>query len=448
MKKFVLDTNVLLHDAEALTKFDEHIVIIPMVVLEELDRFKKEQNERGQNARAVNRILDNMRSTGRLDEDTGVKTGRGGTLFVDTKTYTPADVGMEDSADAKILCCAKRHSAILVTKDINLRVKADALYVEAEDYKNDKILSSEDEMYKGHREVICSPEVIGAVARTGIIASALGTFYENEYITLVNETNEYNTLLCKASNGTIKKLAKLPKTDGISPRNREQQFALDMLMDDNIKLCTISGLAGSGKSLIAIAAGLSQVGREYKKLLVYRPVVPMGNDIGFLPGTMEEKLAPWMQPIDDAINYIMRSYDVEDDIPEKTAARKRKPPQMKKVGPMQKVSAVDELKMQGLLETGALTYIRGRSIPKQYILIDEAQNCSKHELKTLITRAGEGTKIVLTGDYSQIDNPYLDMFSNGFSQTVESFRGVGLYGHVHLTKCERSELADLASKLM
>ncbi len=438
MKKiFVLDTNVLLHDPEALFKFEDNDVIIPITVIEEIDRFKKDQNETGRNARHISRILDGMRINRGLTE--GVELETGGMLRVeiyraDYLKKLPPELQV-DRGDNRILAVAMKLQetcdckVVFVTKDTNLRIKSDALELPAEDYESDKV--SIEDLYPGASHVELEKDVIDRFYGQGYL-DLPGEYYPNHCLTLVDKSNPSHTALGRYNKALqqVVPLIRIPKEGvwGIHSRNREQQFALDMLMNDDIQLVTLVGKAGTGKTLLAIAAGLLKVADEnlYNRLLVSRPVFPMGKDLGFLPGDIEEKLAPWMQPIFDNVELLLGN--VEDH-----GKRKR---------------GYKELVDMGFLEIEALTYIRGRSIPRQFLIVDEAQNLTPHEIKTIITRAGEGTKIVLTGDPYQIDNPYVDSSSNGLTYVVEKFKEQQIAGHIILTKGERSPLAELAANLL
>jgi PhoH-like ATPase len=438
MKKiYVLDTNVLLHDAQALFRFEENDVVIPMTVIEEIDHFKKDLNETGRNARQVSRILDGLREKTRLME--GVPLEGGGLLKVILCTDAAlARLPLElrgEQADNRILAVAADLMkscdcpVVFVTKDTNLRIKADVIGLAAEDYESGKIPI--EELYSGVAEVMVDKEIVDRFYGQGYVE--LGDDYRaNECITLIDSANLSHTGIGRfhAPSGRIVVLSRAPKEGiwGILPRNREQQFALELLLNNEIQVVTLVGKAGTGKTLLAIAAGLLKVSDEavYSRLLVSRPVFPMGRDLGFLPGDVEEKLAPWMQPIFDNVELLLGSV-------EERGKRKR---------------GYKELIDMGILEIEPLTYIRGRSIPKQYMIVDEAQNLTPHEIKTIITRAGEGTKVVLTGDPYQIDNPYVDASSNGLSYAVEKFKDQAIAGHMTLTKGERSPLAEMAANLL
>jgi PhoH-like ATPase len=437
-KYYVLDTNVLLHDPQALFKFEDNDVIVPITVIEEIDRFKKDQSETGRNARHVSRYLDSLRKKSRLFE--GVPMESGGYLRV--MLFTEASLKRlppelrDDRGDNRILAVALDLKAIgdkgvvFVTKDTNLRIKADALGLIAEDYESDKV--SIDELYSGHTEVQVDKETVDRFYSDGFLSLEGDEYQPNQCLTLFDAANPSHTAIGRfdATMSRIVPLIKVPKEGvwGIHPRNREQQFAMDLLLNEDIQLVTLVGKAGTGKTLLAIAAGLLKSADDgnYNRLLVSRPVFPMGKDLGFLPGDVEEKLAPWMQPIFDNVELLLGSVDEQ-------GKRKR---------------GYKELVELGLLEIEALTYIRGRSIPMQYLIVDEAQNLTPHEIKTIITRAGEGTKIILTGDPYQIDNPYVDSSSNGLTYVVEKFKGQDIAGHIILTKGERSCLAELAANLL
>jgi PhoH-like ATPase len=436
-KTYVLDTNVLLHDPQALFHFEDNDLVIPITVIEEIDRFKKDLSETGRNARFISRILDGFREQASLVS--GVPLEKGGTLKVVLHSAgamqgLPPEL-WSDSGDNRILAVAielKKNSecpVIFVTKDTNLRIKADALGLTAEDYESDKV--SIDELYSGTAAVTGDAEQVNQFYAQGH-ATLEGEFYPNQFVTLADALNPSHTAIGRY-HAPLRRLVPLIRTAkdgiwGIHARNREQHFAMDLLLNDEIQLVTLVGKAGTGKTLLAIAAGLFKSADEgvFSRLLVSRPVFPLGRDLGFLPGDVEEKLTPWMQPIFDNVELLLGAV-------EERGKRKR---------------GYRELVEMGLLEIEPLTYIRGRSIPKQYMIIDEAQNLTPHEIKTIITRAGEGTKIVLTGDPYQIDNPYVDAASNGLAYVVEKFKNQEIAGHVTLTKGERSPLAELAANLL
>jgi PhoH-like ATPase len=438
-KNYVLDTNVLLHDPRALFQFKDNNVIIPIYVVEEIDKFKRDLSELGRNARQVSRDLDAFREeNGSLTE--GVPLENGGVLRVMfTQKELPRELMNQHMADNRILALAAdvkerepNLRCVFVTKDINLRIRADALGLITEDYENDKI--ENPEVYMGVREMEVGKSDIDAFYAHGELPlpEGMNGVYPNEFALLKDREAPNHTALSKynAAKGRFVPLLKSLKEGawGLRPRNKEQSFALDLLLNDEIKLVTIVGKAGTGKTLLAIAAGLQKTMEEqvYQKMLVSRPVFPLGKDIGFLPGTVEEKLNPWMQPIYDNVEFLMGLSRAD-----KKAGRSYK-----------------ELVDLGLIAIEPLTYIRGRSIPNQYIIVDEAQNLTPHEVKTIITRVGDNTKIVLTGDPYQIDNPYVDATSNGLVHVVNKFKLERLAGHITLTKGERSALAELASNVL
>jgi PhoH-like ATPase len=435
VKNYILDTNVLLHDPHSLLNFKENHVLIPIEVIEEIDSFKRESTELGQNARSVSRMLDGLRGKGRLSEGvTLVNGGRLRIIFNDKNGngHIPIGTNTVDSRIVALALVVQRADltipTVLVTKDINLRIKADALGLPAEDYETDRVQLKD--LYTGMMEKAIPAERMASFrANDELELDAGQTYYPNEYCTLVEEGNPKRTALTKVDS-TGKKL--IPIIDsregvwGIKPRNREQHFAFDALLDDRIKLVTLMGKAGTGKTLMAMAAGLKRtmMDREFRRVVVARPTISMGKEIGFLPGTLEEKLNPWMQPIHDALELL-------SDL---------------NMGHEHRRSA--DLMRSGAVVVEALSYIRGRSIASQFMVIDEAQNLTPLEVKTIITRVGHGTKIVFTGDPYQIDNPYVDSSSNGFNYLISKFRAEAVAAHIELQKGERSELAELAANLL
>ncbi|MEY3014865.1 MAG: hypothetical protein RIT45_3600 [Pseudomonadota bacterium] len=434
-KNFVLDTNVLLHDSRCLEAFADNVVNIPIYVIEELDHFKRDQSELGRNARHVAREIDRYREGGRLED--GVETAGGGLVRVCfTKKRLPGEFAVGQVMDNAILSVAvdlrdrePDTPVIFVTKDTNLRIRADALGITAVDY--DVEGKDVSEVYSGTAEVEATGDVIDRLFDGETITVAdLGTreFNPNQYLTLVGGSGRRQNALARVTEGNvIEPLQRLRKPIwGVKPRNREQAFALDVLMRPDIQLVTLIGKAGTGKTLLALAAALEQVivSQTYRRLLVSRPIFPMGKDLGYLPGDLSDKLGPWMQPIKDNFEFLTS------------------------VNSSGEVRSYDSLVQQGLVELEALTYIRGRSLPNQIMIVDEAQNLTPHEIKTVLTRVGEGTKIVFTGDPYQIDQPYLDSVNNGLTYVVEKFRQEPLAGHVTLTRGERSPLAELAANLL
>ncbi len=432
-KNYILDTNVLLHDPTALTHFQDNTVVIPISVIEEIDKFKRDLSELGRNARQVSRMLDELRSRGKLSD--GIPLDQGGCLRVAISPAAEVKGLPNGGADNEIIRLAlqlKKEEAparcVVVSKDINLRIKADGMGIDAEDYETDRVDISE--LYLGHSTLEIPPEDMAAFREQGQIPYNGETRPPNEYLLLVDTADPQHTALGRLDPEGRHIIALIPTPRELStvrPRNKEQHFALDALLDERIRLVTIIGKAGTGKTLLAVAAGLYSVAERklYRRLLVSRPTMPMGRDIGFLPGDVDEKLNPWMQPIYDAL-------DLLSNIPDGAARRGRE----------------GENGGSPLIGIEPLSFIRGRSIHHQFMIIDEAQNLTPLEVKTIITRVGHGTKIVLTGDIYQIDNPYVDSTSNGLSKTVGSFRSFGIAAHVNLSKGVRSELAELASNIL
>ncbi|GAB6089275.1 PhoH family protein [Spirochaeta dissipatitropha] len=428
-KIFVIDTNVFIHRPDAIMSFRDSQIVIPLWVLEELDKLKSFSDERGRNARHAIRFLESSSKGGRLSE--GVKLENGSILRVelDHAREVQADLQL-DKNDNKIILAAymlqqQGNEVFFVSKDINARVKATALGLRAVDYEKQKV--NIDTLYSGYSYHDTSVENMESLERDGVL-SWNDQLIPNHFIALHEHGSEDYTIsryrpdqqcLCFVDH-------KMQSVAGIRPLNEEQLMALDLLMDDSVQLVTLVGKAGTGKTLLALAAGLKMVmeDKKYQRLLVSRPVVPMGKDIGYLPGAKNEKLSHWMQPLFDNLEFILGVY--------------KKP----------NVKTPDQLINNKIIELEALSYIRGRSLPEQYIIIDEAQNLSPHEVKTIVSRAGQGSKVVLTGDPYQIDSPYLDSSSNGLTYLVETFKGQDLFGHVTLTKSERSRLAELAAELL
>ncbi|HUF89835.1 MAG TPA: PhoH family protein [Gemmatimonadota bacterium] len=434
-KRYLLDTNVLLHDPTALTSFQDNSVLVPIYVIEEIDRFKKQLTRLGENARWISRFLDGLRQRGHLSD--GVDLDSGGRLKVVFDPDDPQRVMARSDGwvDNEILKIARRIQddapdvpLILVTKDVNLRIKADAMGLVAEDYETDRV--NLDELYSGHTEIELDAGALDRFRAERELALPEGDYFPNEYALLKDAADPSNTALGRIDPvaGRLRGLIDVAAgVQGIRPRNKEQYFALDALLDPTVVLVTIMGKAGTGKTLLALAAGLEQVlGRTtYRHLLVSRPTFPMGKDIGYLPGSVEEKLNPWMQPIYDNLALLL------DGLPTTNGTR-----------------TVDDLVRRGALAVEPLTHIRGRSIPQQFMLVDEAQNLTPLEVKTILTRVGENTKLVLTGDPWQIDTPYIDSSSNGFNHVVSHFRTIPLAAHVELRKGERSKLAEYAANLL
>ncbi|OIJ09761.1 hypothetical protein BKP35_14825 [Anaerobacillus arseniciselenatis] len=441
-KIYVLDTNVLLQDPFAIFAFEDNEVVIPAVVLEEVDSKKRYMDEIGRNARQIAKIMDRLRKKGKLHEKVNLENG--GVLRVELNHRSfekMKEVFDEKTNDNRILAVAlnllleesskeNKKPVILVSKDALLRVKADAIGIQAEDFLNDRVIES-DHIYAGYLEAFVSLDVLTKFYTEQEVKvedlKQKTHLYPHQFVILKDELGSSSSAIGKIDKNC--RLVKPFKMDpdqvwGIKSRNVQQKMAFELLLQDDIPLVTLVGKAGTGKTLLSLAAGLLQTEdlHHYKKLLVARPVVPVGKDIGYLPGEKEEKLRPWMQPIYDNLEFLFNT---------------------KKPGEIDQILAG-----MGSIQVEALTYIRGRSIPEQFIIIDEAQNLTKHEVKTILTRVGEGSKIVLMGDPQQIDHPYLDEFTNGLTYVVEKFKNEKISGHVKLEKGERSGLAQLAADLL
>jgi len=433
-KTYILDTNVFLTNANSIFEFRNNDIVVPLKVLDEIDKHKKRHDGVGLNARTIIRILDELRAKGNLHK--GVRLGRRkGILSVRGYDVEDLPVGCDiDSADNEILTTAltemkkdQKRKVILVTRDINMRVKCDSLEIMTEDYATNKVVTDEKYLFTGFKKHLVDDQLVDQFysGEEIFFDKDDGKFFPNQFIMLVSNSNEKKTALAKFINYDSKLEKIIESKDdtwGLKARNKEQTFAMDLLRDPEIPIITLVGKAGCGKTLLAIAAGLDQVleQKKYKKLVVTRPIQPMGKDIGYLPGTMEEKMRPWLMPIQDNIDFLLNG----------------------------ETKSMEMFFDDGTIQIEALTYIRGRSISNAFIIIDEAQNLTMHELKTIITRVGENTKVVLTGDIEQIDSVYLDSISNGLSYAVEKFKTHGLAGHVTLMKGERSKVATLASKIL
>ncbi len=430
-KVFVLDTNVLIHKSDAILSFKQSDVVIPLWVLEELDKLKSFSDERGRSARHAVRFLDSVCSHGDISK--GVKIENGICVRVDVEVHRHSETNLlSNKPDNKIIFSAldlqeKGETVFFVSKDINARVKASALGIKAVDYRKQTV--NIHDFYSGVREYDIKSSNKTQVEN--FLSSGISSWdeklYQNQYI-IINDEEKKILGRYDAEKEILSGISyNNENVAGISPLNARQRIAFDMLLDDSLRLVSLVGKAGTGKTLLAIAAGLRKVVHEkvYTRVLVSRPVIPMGKDIGFLPGDKEEKMSHWMQPIFDNLSQIIES-----------------------VSDKQEQKNMESLVKNKQIEIEALTYIRGRSLPNQYIIIDEAQNLTPHEIKTVVSRAGENTKIILTGDPDQIDNPYLDASSNGLTYLVEAFKGQALFGHILLEKTERSPLSDLAAKLL
>lgn len=432
-KNFVLDTNVLIHNPQAIYSFADNRVVIPITVIEELDRFKSSADKKGMHARQVLREIDALIKRGALCK--GAKMNNKGTLFI---AFTPKENELPPDLvssieDNKIIAIAWKlqkqgETVFFISKDVNARIKAEALGIRTADYEKQKV--EYETLYKGWKEISLSQEEIEELMSQKKLEVKGMNFLENEYA-VVTRNNETQAV-CKyqAETNRLAALGTDCNIMGITPLNREQRMAFDLLLNDHVQLVTLVGQAGTGKTLLALASALYKVLRRkprYERVLVLRPIVPLGKDIGYLPGSKEEKLNYWMQPIFDNLEFILKKSLTAKDKDWVTSDL-----------------TIESLIHSEFLEVEALTYIRGRSIPNQFFIVDEAQNLTPHEVKTIISRAGEGTKIVLTGDPQQIDNPYLDSNSNGLVYTVERLKHFGIFGHVFLPRSERSTLASLA----
>lgn len=430
-KCFVIDTNVLIHRPDAIFSFKNSKVVIPIEVFEELDKLKTEHHSgRGKSARTACRLIDGIIS--KRDVSKGVKMPSGGILLIpileDFKQFHGLVKGKKDNSIILTALALKEQGeqVFFVSKDINARIKAEALGIRAVDYEKHKVSTSDQ--YKGYVELEVSEDKCKELEEMKSVVLE-GTFYENQYCFLTHSGS--STIYIGRYDGEAECFRHIPSNledsiTGISALNTEQRIAFDALLNPKINLVTLVGAAGTGKTLLAIASGLHMVidEKKYSRVLVSRPVVPMGHDIGYLPGMKSEKMSPWMQPIFDNLEFIIEQSN------------------------KQNVKSVDQLISSKIMEVEALTYIRGRSLPKQYIIVDEAQNLTTHEIKTIVSRAGEDTKVILTGDPYQIDNPYLDSESNGLITLVEAFKEEKLSAHITLTKTERSPLAELATRLL
>lgn len=432
-KTYVLDTSVYLTDSNCVNSFNNNDIVIPLKVLEEIDKHKKRQDSVGSQARSIIRKLDALRDKGSLSKGVRIEKGFG---VVRVSSYNPLclpdDLDLDDP-DNQIIATAlseqeiapKSRKVVVVSRDINMRVKCDALGLLTEDYQAEQVVDHAEGLYTGRAEILVDEQDIDRFYAGDEIwmDPKEHTLCPNQFIMLISNSNDKKTALARFEdyNRPLQKIIKSnKKVWSTEPRNKEQQFAFDLLLDPEISVVSLVGKAGSGKTLLALAAGLEQTfgkGSLYKKIVVTKPVEPVGKDIGFLPGSMEEKMLPWLAPIQDNLQFLMG-----DD------------------------KATLELYMEkGQIEVEAMTFIRGRSISNAFIVIDEVQNMTQHEIKTVLTRVGEGTKIILTGDIEQIDNVYIDATNNGLSYVVEKLKDEKITGHVTLLKGERSKVATIAA---
>jgi len=433
--RYVLDTNVLLYDPGALDAYPDAEVIVPISVIEEIDQFKKEMSETGRNARLVSKTMDEYRQAGSLAQGFQLPNGATVRVFVwdRDESLLPKDLDQRRSGN-RVLACAmllgeqEGGHLVLVSQDTNIRIKANALGLEAQAYEGES--GSVEEIYRGFTARELDPPELERHRRLAALKLP-GAFRPNEGLILQSRENRDDFLVYRY----LERAAEFRQIPGfrdgvwdVKPRNPQQTLALELLLDPEVSIVTLMGKAGTGKTLLALAAGLQMMMDEntYTKLLVSRPIFPMGKDIGYLPGTAQEKLEPWMQPIFDNLEFLIDS----------------------PVSKHSRIKGYEALMEQGLINIEPLTYIRGRSIPHQFMIVDEAQNLTPHEIKTIVTRVGVGTKIVLTGDPYQIDNPYVDSISNGLSHVVERFKHLSLSGHVTLLRGERSALAEMAANIL
>ena len=432
-KTYVLDISVYLTDSNCINSFGNNDIVIPLKVLEEIDKHKKRQDSVGSQARSIIRILDALRDKGSLSKGVRIEKGMG---VVRVSSYNPLclpdDLDLEDS-DNQIIATAlseqetapKSRKVVVVSRDINMRVKCDALGLLTEDYQAEQVVENSEGLYTGRSEILVDEQIIDQfyAGEKIMLDSQEHILYPNQFVMLISNSNDKKTALARFINYNTP-LQKIIKSStsiwSTSPRNKEQQFAFELLLDPGVPVVSLVGKAGSGKTLLALAAGLEQTfgkDSQYKKIVVTKPVEPVGKDIGFLPGSMEEKMMPWLAPIQDNLQFLMG-----DD------------------------KATLEMYMEkGQIEVEAMTFIRGRSISNAFIVIDEVQNMTQHEIKTVLTRVGEGTKIILTGDIEQIDNVYIDATNNGLSYVVERLKEEQVTGHVTLLKGERSKVATIAA---
>ncbi len=433
MKKiYILDTNVLIHDPLSFTKFDDNTVIIPISVIEELDAFKSSGDERGKSARIVSRKLDALRSAGKLNE--GVRMENGGILKVelDHPQVLPPEFVLQ-RMDNRILNTAfsfisRKNNAILVTKDTNLRLKAEAVGLIAQDYESGKVKM--DELYPGLVTLEKDSAFIDKFYKDKSARHGEEGLVANEFVVFRAKEDPKKSALGRVDpldTSVVRALSPETAPWGVKPLNKEQRCAMELLLDEKIALVTMIGTAGTGKTLMSLACGLQKAVEEsvYRRLIICRPIIPVGKDIGYLPGTKEEKLSTWMGAIYDNLEFIMDRRHQDDAL-----------------------QKFEYLLQNEKIEIASVTHIRGRSLPKQYMIVDDAQNLTPHEVKTILSRAGDGTKVVVTGDPYQIDNPYLDMASNGLTYIVDRFKGQKMYGHLTFTKTERSQLAALVAELL
>lgn len=430
---YVIDTNVLLHDPQAMDAFSDVDIVIPLSVLEELDDLKRLTEERGKNARNVIRLIDSLKAKEKGDFTAGIAGSNGNTIRIvapqrgDRENFPLSPERSNNKLLIAYQISQKEHGEVVfLSKDLVMRVKAESIGLKSQDYENLKF--TYDKLYKGYRKIEVEKRQIDYFFKDGYMQAPEGEFRPNEYCLMTSPEKSSAVARFNEKEKRLEPLLKLNQDIwGILPMNLEQKCALDLLLRDDIKLVTLVGPAGTGKTLLTIAAAMRKTFDEglYSKILISRPIVPLGKDIGYLPGTKDEKLIHWMQPIYDNIEFLCSAGSGDAD-----------------------KETQEYILESGKIEMEAVTYIRGRSLPKMFIVVDEAQNLTPHEVKTIISRAGQGTKVVFTGDPTQIDNPYLDKDSNGLTYTVGKFCDHRIFGHMYLERTERSELAALAAEIM
>jgi PhoH-like ATPase len=438
-KIYVLDTSAYLTDYRVIYSYGNNDIIIPLIVLEELDNCKKRPNGVGANARSIIRILDELREKGNFQKGIRIRKGSG-ICFTKAPDLSELPTGYSHSVpDHQIIATALTikkeipdRKIIVVSNDINLRIKCDAIGISAEDYKSEKVIKNRTELYSGFTKILVDDQIIdrfynGEKIFLSDAVDEKPELYPNQFVMLVSSSNEKKTAITRFIDELIpfKKIPDRKEEDGwgITPKNKEQNFALDLLLDPEIPIVSLIGKAGSGKTLCALAAGLQQVMGEdshYNRMIISRPIMPMGKDLGYLPGTMEEKMSPWLAPIQDNLRFLFG----DDNL------------------------MLNDYIQKKIIEMEALTYIRGRSIQKAYIIIDECQNLTQHEIKTILTRVGNDSKIVLTGDIEQIDNVNIDETSNGLTYAIEKLKPYDITGHITFLKGERSNVATLSAKVL
>jgi len=433
-KTLILDTNVYLTEVQSLFSFGNSDIAIPTIVLDEIDKQKHRQDMAGLNARTMNRVLDKLRAKGSLFVGVPLGTGKGKVFAAQyDPRYMPAGMDTGDS-DNKIVAVALRlklegNDVAVISRDLNMRVKCDSFGIECYDYQPQQAVKSVENLYDGASELVVPEEIIEGFYndKEVFLPEQKMNLYPNHYLVLKSDNDDKKSAICRFKDYStpLRKVYLYKDIWGLKANNKEQKYAMDLLFDKNIQIVSLTGQAGTGKTLLAAACGLEQVLHSpksqggYDKLIITRPVQPMGRDIGFLPGTLEEKMMPWIAPLRDNLEYLFGDK-----------------------------SALEMHIEQGVVEIEAMTYIRGRSISNAFMIVDEAQNLTAHELKTIITRVGHGTKLVLTGDIEQIDNSYVDAVSNGLTHAVEKFKEYNISGHVTLYKGERSKLATLAAEIL